>query len=145
MYDAMIIARYVVDYFTKEGSPITNLKLQKILYYLQVDSLIENGIGIFNEDVVAWRFGPVVESVYQEFRINGSFEIEDEYPGIADYIEDIHKESINELLERSMDYSAIELVRKTHEDVPWDSTEQSDVISREKIVDFYAENRNRML
>ena len=35
MYSALTIAKYIIDKCTEENSPISNLQLQKILYYIQ--------------------------------------------------------------------------------------------------------------
>lgn len=46
------------------GEKLTNLKLQKLLYYQQGFHLAVFGIPLFNEDVEAWMYGPVVPDVY---------------------------------------------------------------------------------
>lgn len=35
MYDALTIAMYIIDKCFKEGEPVTNLRLQKLLYFIQ--------------------------------------------------------------------------------------------------------------
>jgi uncharacterized phage-associated protein len=52
-------------------TPITPLKLQKLLYFAHGWYLAFEGKPLLNESIEAWRFGPVVRSIYkdlQEFR-----------------------------------------------------------------------------
>jgi uncharacterized phage-associated protein len=42
--------------------PISNLQLQKILYYIQ-KTFLENGMVAFDDEIEAWKFGPVVPAV----------------------------------------------------------------------------------
>ncbi len=43
MYKAMDIAQYVVNYSIEKDNPVSNLKLQKLLYYIQDAFLVEKG------------------------------------------------------------------------------------------------------
>lgn len=67
-YDVMDIARYVINYCIDIGKPISNLKLQKLLYYIQTAFLLDKGKSCFNGIITKWRHGPVVVDVYNEFR-----------------------------------------------------------------------------
>ena len=66
-YNALDIAKYIVNKCTSESCPISNLQLQKILYFLQKKHLIEFGSCLFIDDIHAWQFGPVVPEVYYQF------------------------------------------------------------------------------
>lgn len=63
MYRALDLANYIVDKCIKDGTPITNLQLQRILYFVQKDFL-KRGSQAFSDYIEAWRFGPVVPTVY---------------------------------------------------------------------------------
>ena len=63
----------VADYFlvgTSDDaySQITHLVLQKLLYYGQGFHLALQGDPLFEEDIQAWKHGPVVPSIYQSYR-----------------------------------------------------------------------------
>ncbi len=62
----------VVKYFLWKGQeskrPITNKKLQKLLYYAQAWSVTMNDQPLFEDKIEAWVHGPVVRSVYNNFR-----------------------------------------------------------------------------
>ncbi|MBS9334904.1 DUF4065 domain-containing protein [Fructobacillus sp. M1-13] len=70
-YDVMNIANYVVVYALRIGKPISNLLLQKVLYYLYVDYLVNKNIKLFNEPIEKWGYGPVLPDVYHNFKSNG--------------------------------------------------------------------------
>ena len=59
-----------------EGS-ITNMKLNKLLYFAQAWSLTKYGEPLFEEEIQAWQHGPVVPSIYKAFRICGYNPIND--------------------------------------------------------------------
>lgn len=66
MYKAIDLANYIVDKCIKDDAPITNLQLQRILYFVQKDFL-KRGSRAFSDDIEAWEFGPVVPNVYFYF------------------------------------------------------------------------------
>lgn len=49
---------------------MSNLKLQKLLYFIQASSLIYLGEPAFVDKIEAWQYGPVVPSAYDEYRFN---------------------------------------------------------------------------
>ena len=53
---------------TVEG--ITNLKLQKILYFAQCAYLALYDKPLFEDEVLAWEYGPVISSVYNKYKVN---------------------------------------------------------------------------
>lgn len=73
-YKALEVAKYIVTKCCIENCPVTNLQIQKILYYIQRDFL-KNGAVAFDDDIEAWQFGPVVPEVYYYFCGNGSMRI----------------------------------------------------------------------
>lgn len=66
MYPVLNIAKYIIDKCTTDRFPISNLQLQKILYYIQREFL-QQGINAFSEEIEAWQFGPVVPEVYKQY------------------------------------------------------------------------------
>ena len=62
-YDALEVAKYVINKCTVENYPVSNLQLQKILYFLQKKYLIQQGRRLFKDAIEAWQFGPVVSEV----------------------------------------------------------------------------------
>ncbi len=72
MKDTQLTALAVADYFVwisnKEGKPVTNKKLQKLIYYAQAWSLAIRDKKIFNDRIEAWVHGPAVRSVYVKYK-----------------------------------------------------------------------------
>ena len=67
-HDGRAIANYVLDLCDNSGRPITNLALQKIVYFCHVWSLIELYRPLIRHKFEAWEFGPVLPYLYREFR-----------------------------------------------------------------------------
>ncbi len=75
-YPVNKIADYIIEYAANKKDPINNLKLQKVLYYLEARFLVEKRISLFKEDIEKWRYGPVVPKVYFRFNHLGAEAIE---------------------------------------------------------------------
>lgn len=64
-------------FISKYGSEVvlSNLSLNKLVYFAQVESLRTRGIPLFDDRVEAWEYGPVEPSVYHAFKKYGSSRI----------------------------------------------------------------------
>lgn len=68
-YKALTIAKWFIAWAEGiEEAHISNLKLQKLLYYAQGQHLARYGKPLFAEPVEAWSHGPVVAIVYHEYK-----------------------------------------------------------------------------
>lgn len=67
MQTALNISKYIVSKCIKDGEPISNLQLQKILYYIQREFLKKNDDIAFDDVIEAWQFGPVVPDIYYHY------------------------------------------------------------------------------
>lgn len=68
-------AKAVANFFLKRARrrrPITQMKLHKLLYYAHGWHLGLTGEPLLDETIEAWRYGPVVPSIYHEFKMFGS-------------------------------------------------------------------------
>jgi len=73
MYTALDIAKYFITLANPETEDfITNLKLQKLLYYAQGFHLALFGKPLFRESLEAWQYGPVVPEIYRIYKQYGS-------------------------------------------------------------------------
>ena len=105
-----------------QGETISNLKLQKMLYYLQGFFIAVFDKKLFDEPIEAWQYGPVVRDAYFHFKDFGSASIslkEDEK--IIDLTE-LEDELFREVMEEYGQFSAIKLMNMTHEELPWRKT-----------------------
>ena len=71
MYEALAVAKYIICYCDSKNSIMTNLKLQKVLYYVQAEFLVNAWERCFPERIEAWDFGPVIPEVYRRYKIYG--------------------------------------------------------------------------
>lgn len=71
-YCAADVAACIVNMAISNGKPVSNLQLQKILYFAQRDYIrSHNGNVLFPDSFEAWQYGPVVPSVYRSYSIFG--------------------------------------------------------------------------
>lgn len=68
-------AAFLIAYSAKQSCPISNLKLQKLLYFAQCYALISENRKLFDEPIEAWAFGPVVPDVYILYKQYGGANI----------------------------------------------------------------------
>ena len=66
-YRVDTIANYVIRYSNKHNLDVSNLKLQKILYFIQAQFLVNHDRPCFGAKIEAWSFGPVVPTIYNEY------------------------------------------------------------------------------
>jgi len=123
--------------YEEDADYISNLRLQKLLHYAQGCFLAVMGSPLFSDDIVAWKHGPVVESVYNQYCSNGSYGIvfEDEFDPLP------FSEEENRLLIQVYDlfgqYSAWKLRDMTRKEAPWLSTPPNEVIKISLIEDYF--------
>ena len=112
MYMAMTVAKYIVSKCTREHTPVSNLQLQKILYFVQKESLLYDGEPIFADEIEAWQFGPVVPNVYFHFSGFGAMPIVMEYE--TPEFEEEEEELIDDVVARKKMLYPWDLVEETH-------------------------------
>lgn len=141
---ANVVADYLLFESRARGEALTNLKLQKLLYYAQAWYLALHDRPLFNDDFEAWVHGPVLRSQYFRFKPE---------PGWAPITDSVDEPEISFKIKKFLDQildvfgseSAIALEMMTHRERPWlearaglapdhPSTAR---ISRETMRDFY--------
>ncbi|MBZ7982383.1 SocA family protein [Campylobacter sp. RM12640] len=77
--NAIYYARQVIGYCNNHGYLISNLQLQKILYFLQMQNFKYNepNMPLFDDDFVAYPYGPIIHEVYSRYSIFASGPIQD--------------------------------------------------------------------
>ncbi len=117
-YRALDVAKYVVNYVNNEGKPITHLQIQKILYYIQAQFLVEKSKPLFLEPIEAWRHGPVVSSVYSYYRRYTNMAIfSKEQPSVTFTTNE--QKIMNKVIDKYKEVNGWDLVNKTHQESPW--------------------------
>ena len=140
-YSALEVAKYVINHEHSNGREITNLRLQKLLYFVQAKVLVETGNPCFDDEMEAWDFGPVVPAVYYAYKVFGSLDIitDDAAPVLSRRISIF----IDSILEYCKNFPTFQLVEITHKQNPWVSARrmgQKSVISKDSIVGYFKRN-----
>jgi uncharacterized phage-associated protein len=122
-YNVLQIANKIIASTDSEhGELISNLKLQKLLYYLQGFHIAVYEEPLFEENIEAWQYGPVVREIYVHFKENGSNSIAPKEGDIIAKLKEDEEELFNEVLLEYGQFSAIKLMNMTHDELPWIKT-----------------------
>jgi len=124
----------VAEYFLileGDDGEISNMKLQKLVYYAQGFSLALLGKPLFDDPIEAWMHGPVVPSLYRRYSNFGASPI----PPANDFDPTVFTREQCRLIEEVFDvygqYSASKLRQLTHEEDPWRDNYAEGSFSRE--------------
>jgi len=137
MLPALQIAKYFVSLVDEEaGDSISNLKVQKLLYYAQGAHLALYDSPLFPEPIKAWAYGPVVPQVYYEYKHCCAGAIPVERVELDDYSPEI-REVLDEVNSVYGQFTASKLMAMTHQEPPWMNTPQNETISLESMKNFF--------
>lgn len=118
LYNASDIAQYIITKCCILSKPISNLKLQKMLYFIWVDYYKKTSSPLFLDDICAWQLGPVVPDVYYDYCSYGGRSICNIY---ETSIRGNDASIIDEFINDYVDVPASVLVNRTHKPgTAWD-------------------------
>lgn len=138
-YPVEDIANLLLVWAEQDNDPMSNMKLQKMLYYQQGFHLAYFDSPLFDDEIEAWMYGPVVPKIYNLYKSAGknilhgdkerNFPIEDE----------MEEKLFWEVYQVYNKFSASGLMQKTHQEMPWCTTPQGEgnVIEKSKIQIFF--------
>lgn len=144
MCKAIDVANFFIDIANSDPDDcITNLRVNKLLYFAQAWSLVRRGKPLFDEEIQAWKLGPVVPAVYHAFKDYGRERI-DSTDG--DYSADVFSNDELELLLDIMreygQYTSPALVNMTHQQgSPWKNVYvegQNNTITKDVLKTYFA-------
>lgn len=120
----MTSAKDVAKYLLTLSSPstaesITNLKLQKLLYYVQGFHLAIYDTPLFSEKIQAWAHGPVVPEVYVDYRKYGFSDIEKQFIMGKSKLTKNQIDLVKDVWEIFKSYDGKELEQLSHSEEPW--------------------------
>lgn len=130
----MDLAHHIIAVGHKKDIPVTNLQLQKVMFFSLKSAINEKLITkevvkeTYDQPFLVWRYGPVVASVYEEFRRYGATPIMDKF-GEVDVFFRLN-DTIIELLQKNV----FELVRTSHKESFWEDNECKIVFGRSNVV-----------
>ena len=114
---------------------ITNLKLQKLLYFVQAICLMVFDKKAFPEKILAWSYGPVVNEVYQQYKQNHASKINSE-SNVKNISSGLYK-IVEEVINSYGLFEANKLIDLTHEEEPWINTEINKEIRIDLIKNYF--------
>lgn len=137
----MLTVKMVAEYFLwltrDQDEQISNLKLQKLLYYAQGYHLANNGIPLFDAPIQAWDHGPVVQDIYRDYKEFGRGGI----PSPSRISEHRYKESEKKTIEWIFDtfgkFSGTELRNMTHDEPLWKNAGKNEVIKPAQLREYF--------
>ncbi len=133
----------------------THLELQKLSYLCYADYYCATQKKLFEDKIYAYKYGPVIESVYKFYKkssLRDYLDVQDEEEKEEKQIESLPIKSkilfgtdgiekirtIDETVAKYGNFSAGELINITHRcGSPWDNTKQSDLITDDKILEYH--------
>jgi uncharacterized phage-associated protein len=137
------VAAWLINLSYEKKSPVSNLKLQKLLYYAQAWHLVFFEGPLFGEEIEAWVHGPVVPAVFRRYREHrwGSISKPENVPApapAASHLEEVWR------VYGSL--TAYDLERLTHSEKPWKNARigltpdasSNAVISKASIQEYYS-------
>lgn len=118
--NALQVADYLILKAQKDKEPITNKRLQKMLYYVQAWSVAVKNEAVFNNKIEAWIHGPAIKEVYLEYKNFGANPIEKNVT--EEMVKDIPvdvRNFIDEVWSVYSKYDTPYLEYLTHSEEPW--------------------------
>ncbi|MBI0107686.1 Panacea domain-containing protein [Bombilactobacillus mellis] len=118
------LSDHIIGLAQKNHIPITNLHLQKILYFtlkycIKKNLFTEDQLEeLYNEPFMVWRYGPVEKSIYDRYKIYGSYPITEEHCVNKEF------ENLNQIILTLLKRDPFELVRETHSEEYWQKNKE---------------------
>ncbi|MBE9237290.1 SocA family protein [Anabaena aphanizomenioides LEGE 00250] len=129
------VAKYFLAQTNEEaGDLMSNLKLQKLLYYAQGFHLALYDEPLFPESIEAWTYGPVVPEVYRAYKKYDSGAIP--IPEDIDFsqYEQQSRELLDEVYSVYGQFSAWKLLSLIHEEEPWKNAREGDLVITHQVM-----------
>lgn len=124
-YNLQLVTDYFISFSNETGELISNLKLQKLLYYAQAWHLGMIGQPLFEEDFQAWVHGPVIPESYHLYKHHAWRPLvrEDLSSGTFEQLEQQFDNESREIMTGVRDHyfskGAYELEMLSHRETPW--------------------------
>jgi uncharacterized phage-associated protein len=116
---------------------ITNLKMQKLVYYSQGFYLAMYNSPLFNSPIEAWEHGPVCPELYRALKIYQANPLPAVDENCVEQLSEKEIDIITEVYGVYGQYSAWRLREMTHQESPWLDTPLNQEISHKKMKDFF--------
>lgn len=140
------VANFFIDVCNNStDDQITNLKLNKLLYYAQGCHLARTGKPLFDDKIEAWKYGPVAPAIYHRYSVCGKEPIpstDETYSSNVFSSEEL--DTLTDVMREFGKYTGSTLVSMTHKNgTPWSTAWMSgqSEISQESMKKYFEEHR----
>ena len=120
-YPAAAIANAFIDMAFEQGFFLTNLKLQKMVYFAHGWHLALTDQPLIVEEIQSWQYGPVVQLLYNDLRQYGANPVTEKIRTTVEVIQDSEIWNfLHTIYEKYSVFSPYQLIAMTHEPgSPW--------------------------
>lgn len=123
VYSVEAVANCVLTVAREKNIEITNLKLQKLVYFVQGFALAMLEHPLFHEEIQAWTYGPVIPTLYHRLKRYGAGVVSGTLQATDSLNQDTEALAVVEcVMDKLGNLTATHLVRLSHmEKSPWDA------------------------
>lgn len=117
----MDLAHHIIAVAHEHNIPVTNLQLQKVMFFSLKDAIKDDLLSrdiveeTYDQPFLVWRYGPVVENVYNEFSAYGATPILDDFEDV----EELNIPEFNEEIVTLLNENVFQLVNRSHQEPFW--------------------------
>jgi len=116
MEKTLCVAKALYDmYFEQNGVCMDEMKMHKLMYFAQRESLMNNNEPLFNGTFYGWKYGPVLKEVRTEYYGH----TEDAFANVVGTVSEEAKKLLQEVLKRYGSLSSWKLSSLSHEEFSW--------------------------
>lgn len=114
MEKTLCVARALYDmYYKEKGVQMDEMKMHKLMYFSQRESLMYNNEPLFDGTFYGWKFGPVLKEVRSSY-VTGVY-----FSDVQGLVSEKTKELLKNVLERYGSLSSWKLSSLSHEEFSW--------------------------
>lgn len=118
------LAHHIIAIADNQNQMVTNLKLHKIMYFSLQQALRDGAItsqqvaAFYNEPFQVWRYGPVIRSIYEQYKPNGASSIIENHATIHDF------DCLNDYIMDLLQQNEFDLVKQSQNEPFWQRNQQ---------------------
>lgn len=110
----MCVARALYDmYFERYGVCMDEMKMHKLMYFSQRESLMSYNVPLFDGTFYGWKYGPVLKEVRSEYKFETYFSF------VVGGVSGTTQKLLKEVLDRYGSLSSWKLSGLSHEEFSW--------------------------
>lgn len=118
-YNVLTVCQYIAYYCYVKKYELTNLRLQKLLYFIQFFFFLKYDSPCFSNRMEAWDLGPVIPDAYHYYKKYGAKDIPVEQGNTSPLLNKDDQVLIARIIDSLSAYSTFQLVNITHGQAPW--------------------------